>query len=424
MPGQAALEAMDRNSLENLLSHGLGEFLTASNFLLVKGSAEAKLLEKAARLEKELEQKDLQLHQAAKRETALNQELGSLRQSEKETKKLLFSKGKEALQLEAKILPLRNKIIELEEQAEGTQVKMTKLEERATNQEVQLGKVEEELAQQIELLKKTEAELTEDAADAYGEGFGDALAQEGKCSLEDYKSSLLTHNHRSPRLHVITRARGHRWRFFARKVIGGESSRGRSSVESLRARGHRWRFFARKVIGGDSSRGRSSVESLRAEGHRWRVFAREDIGGESSRERTSVGSLRARGHRWKVIARCRVVRREVGPRLPAEGTRHARHVYKKCWFRTVTSECWHAQETLAVVLFRAVVGMHKRQQWSYCSEQWLACTRDNRGRAVQRNVHSGSCRREWQQHTWTSMLGFKNPLRGGEERWSGPRVKE
>ncbi|KAK7332477.1 hypothetical protein VNO80_29229 [Phaseolus coccineus] len=177
MPGKAVLEAMDRNSLENLLSHGLGEFLAASNSLLVKGNAEAELLEETAQLKKELEQKDLQLRQATQRETALNQELGSLRQSEKETKKLLFSKGQEALQLEAKILPLRNKIIELEEQAEGAQAKMIKLEERATDREVQLGKVEEELAQQLELLRKTEAELIDDAADAYGEGFGDALAQ-------------------------------------------------------------------------------------------------------------------------------------------------------------------------------------------------------------------------------------------------------
>ncbi|KAK7342256.1 hypothetical protein VNO80_25201 [Phaseolus coccineus] len=97
MPGRAVLEAMDRNSLENLLNHGLGEFLAASNSLLVKGNAEAELLEETAQLKKELEQKDLQLCQATQCETALNQELGSLRQSEKETKKLLFSKGQEAL---------------------------------------------------------------------------------------------------------------------------------------------------------------------------------------------------------------------------------------------------------------------------------------------------------------------------------------
>jgi len=59
--------------------------------------------------------------------------LSSLRQSEKETKKLLFDKGQEALQLEAKILPLQNKVIDLEEQTEGAKAKMFKLEERPPN---------------------------------------------------------------------------------------------------------------------------------------------------------------------------------------------------------------------------------------------------------------------------------------------------
>jgi len=68
-------------------------------------------------------------------------------------------------------------VIDLEEQAEGVQAKMTRLEERATQQEVQLGRVRGELAQKIELFKKTQAELIEDAADAYGAGFEDALAQ-------------------------------------------------------------------------------------------------------------------------------------------------------------------------------------------------------------------------------------------------------
>jgi len=54
---------------------------------------------------------------------------------------------------------------------------MAKLEERTTQQEVQLGRVEGELAQKIELFNKTEVELIEDAADAYGAGFEDALAQ-------------------------------------------------------------------------------------------------------------------------------------------------------------------------------------------------------------------------------------------------------
>jgi len=37
--------------------------------------------------------------------------------------------------------------------------------------------VEGELAQKIELFKETEEELTNDAADAYGAGFEDAMAQ-------------------------------------------------------------------------------------------------------------------------------------------------------------------------------------------------------------------------------------------------------
>jgi len=53
---------------------------------------------------------------------------------------------------------------------------MAKLE-RATKREVQLGQVEAELAEKVELFKKTEEELNNDVADAYGEGFQDAMAQ-------------------------------------------------------------------------------------------------------------------------------------------------------------------------------------------------------------------------------------------------------
>jgi len=54
---------------------------------------------------------------------------------------------------------------------------MTRLGERATQQEVQLGHLEGELAQKTELFKKAKAELIKDAAEAYGAGFEDALAQ-------------------------------------------------------------------------------------------------------------------------------------------------------------------------------------------------------------------------------------------------------
>jgi len=54
---------------------------------------------------------------------------------------------------------------------------MVKLEERATQQEVQLGQLKGELARKVELFNQTEEELTNDAADAYGAGFEDAIAQ-------------------------------------------------------------------------------------------------------------------------------------------------------------------------------------------------------------------------------------------------------
>jgi len=47
-----------------------------------------------------------------------------------------------------------------------------------------LGQVEGELAEKVELFKKTEEELTNDAADAYGEGFQDAIAQFACVHLE------------------------------------------------------------------------------------------------------------------------------------------------------------------------------------------------------------------------------------------------
>jgi len=68
-------------------------------------------------------------------------------------------------------------VVDLERKVEEMQAKMLKLEERVTQREVLLGKVEGELAEKVELFKKTEEELTNNAANAYGEGFQDAIAQ-------------------------------------------------------------------------------------------------------------------------------------------------------------------------------------------------------------------------------------------------------
>jgi len=115
-----AVEALDGDMLRDRVGQSLGEFLVNSSAFV--SQAEANMREELA----------FQIQIFAKREAALNQELNSLRQLEKETKKLLFDKSQQVLQVEAKILPLRNKVIDLEEKVEEAQAKMAKLEERAT----------------------------------------------------------------------------------------------------------------------------------------------------------------------------------------------------------------------------------------------------------------------------------------------------
>jgi len=106
----------------------------------------------------------------------LHLELEDLLQTDKETKRLLFENSQEVLSALAKILPLRNEVISLQEKAEETQAKMARLQERATQQEVRLGQLERELVRKDELFSEIKEELTSDAAGAYGVGFEDAMA--------------------------------------------------------------------------------------------------------------------------------------------------------------------------------------------------------------------------------------------------------
>jgi len=73
-------------------------------------------------------------------------------------------------------LPLRNKVIALQEKAEESQAKMARMKERATQQEV-LGQLEGELVRKDELFSQMKEQLNSDAAGAYGAGFEDAMAQ-------------------------------------------------------------------------------------------------------------------------------------------------------------------------------------------------------------------------------------------------------
>jgi len=119
----------------------------------------------------------LQIKKLTQRETALYLELLDLRQTDNETKRLLFEKSQEALSAHAKVLSLRNKVIDLQEKAEESHAKMVRLEERATQQEVRLGQLERELVCKDELFNQTKEELTNDDADSYATGFEDAMAQ-------------------------------------------------------------------------------------------------------------------------------------------------------------------------------------------------------------------------------------------------------
>jgi len=175
------VEGLSGNLLQDRVVDGLGDFLIASNLALNRTQEADDLKVRVAKLEEELSTRTKTF---TNRETTMYLELASLRQSEKDVNKALHDKGQEAVELEAKILPLRTHAVEHEELVAELKGKMTKLEERAIQREVLLGQVDGELVEKIESLaetiesfKKTKEELTNDAADAYGKGFQDAIAQ-------------------------------------------------------------------------------------------------------------------------------------------------------------------------------------------------------------------------------------------------------
>ena len=133
---------------------GLGAFLIASS----RTSTQVQYLR--AEVSKLRELSALQAKKFTQRESSLHQELADLRQSRKETKRLLFEK-----------------VIELKEKAKEVQAKMARLEEMATQQEVRLGQLEGELVRKDELFSEMKEGLTIDATRAYGAGFEDAMAQ-------------------------------------------------------------------------------------------------------------------------------------------------------------------------------------------------------------------------------------------------------
>ena len=109
-------ESLGGNLLQYRVAQDLGDFLVASSLALSKAHEAQDLQAEIAKLKEEL---TLKTKAFSNQETAMYQELTSLRQSEKEVKKLLFEKSQEAIELDAKISPLHNKVVDMEEKVEG-----------------------------------------------------------------------------------------------------------------------------------------------------------------------------------------------------------------------------------------------------------------------------------------------------------------
>ena len=77
----------------------------------------------------------------------------------------------EAVELEAKILPLRTRTIELDDIVAELKGKVANLESRGTQREILLGQVEGKLSEKTESFRRTEEELMNDTVVAYSEGF-------------------------------------------------------------------------------------------------------------------------------------------------------------------------------------------------------------------------------------------------------------
>ncbi|XP_068476746.1 uncharacterized protein [Phaseolus vulgaris] len=92
-------------------------------------------------------------------ENALKDELQSVRKDNKELHKKLHDKLQDVVELESKIVPLREKIAALEEAKKTDAEKMANLEKRSVERETLLGKVEQERDKASQELSETAAEL-------------------------------------------------------------------------------------------------------------------------------------------------------------------------------------------------------------------------------------------------------------------------
>jgi len=92
-------------------------------------------------------------------ENALKDELQSVRKDNKELRKKLHDKLQDAVELENRLVPLREKIATLEEAKKTDTKKMANLEKRSIERETLLGKVEQDRDKATKELSETAIEL-------------------------------------------------------------------------------------------------------------------------------------------------------------------------------------------------------------------------------------------------------------------------
>jgi len=94
-------------------------------------------------------------------ENALNDELRSLRKDKAELRLKLHNKLQDVVKLEGKLVPMRERIAELEEARKADEAKMAKMEKRSTERETLLGKVEADRDKKFKELNDATAELAQ-----------------------------------------------------------------------------------------------------------------------------------------------------------------------------------------------------------------------------------------------------------------------
>jgi len=179
-------EGLDDNLLQNRVAEVLRDLLIASNQALASLQASRDLKAKMAKLEEDFAARDKVF---ANCETALYVEVASLCQIEKDVKKALQDNSLEAVEFEAKILPLRTLTIELNDLVAELKGKMADLESRSTQRQVLLKQVEGELVEKTESFRRVEEELMNDVVAAYGEVFQNVVAQV-TCAYPEIDPSL------------------------------------------------------------------------------------------------------------------------------------------------------------------------------------------------------------------------------------------